>query len=44
MQRFVLIDVFESATNVKEMAEPGIAFDDEVTRAPISPFSATITK
>jgi hypothetical protein len=44
LQRFVEIDGFESATNEKETTEPGIALDVEVTRAPISPLRAAITR
>jgi hypothetical protein len=44
LQRFVLIDGFESATNEKETTEPGIAFDVEVMRAPMSLFRAAITR
>jgi hypothetical protein len=43
LQRFVLIDGFESATKENETTEPGIALDVEVTRAPISPLRAAIT-
>jgi hypothetical protein len=37
------IDGFERATNENESSEPGIAFDVEVMRAPISPLKAAIT-
>lgn len=44
LQRFVLIDGFESATKENESTEPGIAFDVEVMRAPISLLRAAITR
>lgn len=44
LQRFELIDGFESATKENESTEPGIAFDVEVMRAPISLLRAAITR
>ena len=44
LQRFVLIDGFDRATKEKEITEPGIAFVVDVMRAPISLFSAAITR
>lgn len=44
LHRFILIEGLESATNEKETTEPGIAFDVEVMRAPISLLSAAITR
>jgi hypothetical protein len=44
LQRFVEIDGFESAMNEKETTEPGIAFDVELMRAPISLLRAAITR
>ena len=44
LQRFVLIDGLESATKENETIDPGIALEDDVTRAPISLLSAAITR
>ena len=43
-QSCLLIDGLESAMNERVTTLPGIAFDVDVMRAPISPLSAAITK
>ena len=43
LQSCLLIDGFESAMNESDTTLPGIAFDVEVTRAPISPLKAAMT-
>lgn len=44
LQSAGLIEVLERATKVNETTEPGMAFEVETTRAPISLLSAAITR
>lgn len=44
LQSAGLIEVLERATKVNETTEPGIAFEDEITRAPRSLLRAAITR